>query len=346
MYEEYWLTTGVNSLQVSLAYREGYYMTHLPRLEKAVRGLHALVGNAVTSGRHIVVGVGSYELLVAAVHAFTSVSSIQPPHFPTVRARSPHWKWPSVSLSVMDGPFPFSSGICTNGTVAIELVTSPNNPDSQLRVKETSAPFTIFDHAYYWPQFVGTETTAYDNDSISTFSLAKVAGLASTRIGWAFTSNATLVQAMNTYTFLKRLTLPIDAQLKAVVALEHIIQTDGALIRQARVLMLRRWADINAIFTSCSDWRHESHSNIIGRDVFSGNDRYRSTPAHLWIIRLDGSNAQLHLREAGIGSNSGTGFFAGLNFARLTLMQREHDFVSLMNKFKKMCSYDPTLITI
>lgn len=37
-------------------------------------------------------------------------------------------------------------------TPTVELVTSPNNPDYELRTKRTAAPFTIYDHCYYWPR--------------------------------------------------------------------------------------------------------------------------------------------------------------------------------------------------
>ncbi|KAL2894411.1 Tryptophan aminotransferase-related protein 3 [Bienertia sinuspersici] len=44
-------------------------------LEKYIRKLHELVGNAITEGKHIVFGTGSTQLVNAAVHALSSSSS-------------------------------------------------------------------------------------------------------------------------------------------------------------------------------------------------------------------------------------------------------------------------------
>ncbi|KAL2944436.1 Tryptophan aminotransferase-related protein 4 [Bienertia sinuspersici] len=44
-------------------------------LEKYVRKLHELVGNANTEGMHIVFGTGTTQLFNAAVHALSSSSS-------------------------------------------------------------------------------------------------------------------------------------------------------------------------------------------------------------------------------------------------------------------------------
>lgn len=43
-------------------------------LEKYIRKLHELAGNAITEGMHIVFGTGSTQLFNAAVHALSSSS--------------------------------------------------------------------------------------------------------------------------------------------------------------------------------------------------------------------------------------------------------------------------------
>lgn len=47
-------------------------------LERHIRKVHALVGNAVTAGRFIVFGAGSTQLLNAAVHALSPDNSSTP----------------------------------------------------------------------------------------------------------------------------------------------------------------------------------------------------------------------------------------------------------------------------
>lgn len=44
-------------------------------LERHIRKLHDIVGNAVTQGKYIVFGAGSTQLLSAAVHALSSYNA-------------------------------------------------------------------------------------------------------------------------------------------------------------------------------------------------------------------------------------------------------------------------------
>lgn len=47
-------------------------------LDLVIRSLHKVVGNAVTEGRHIVIGVGSTQLFQAALYALSSPSLTTP----------------------------------------------------------------------------------------------------------------------------------------------------------------------------------------------------------------------------------------------------------------------------
>ncbi|PNX81963.1 tryptophan aminotransferase-related protein 2-like, partial [Trifolium pratense] len=49
-----------------------------PEFAKEVVRLHNVVGNAVTQGRHIVVGTGSSQLILAALYALSSHDSDKP----------------------------------------------------------------------------------------------------------------------------------------------------------------------------------------------------------------------------------------------------------------------------
>lgn len=65
----------------------------------------------------------------------------------------------------------------------IEVVTSPNNPDGNVRhstVNQTGG-FLIHDLAYYWPQYTPISSPT-DND-LTLFTVSKATGHAGTRIG-------------------------------------------------------------------------------------------------------------------------------------------------------------------
>jgi L-tryptophan--pyruvate aminotransferase len=68
-----------------------------PQLGDAIKGLHRVVGNAVTDGRHIVVGTGSTQLLMAALYALSSPSASHPV---SLVAAAPYYSVRSYPLTV------------------------------------------------------------------------------------------------------------------------------------------------------------------------------------------------------------------------------------------------------
>jgi histidinol-phosphate/aromatic aminotransferase/cobyric acid decarboxylase-like protein len=69
----------------------------------------------------------------------------------------------------------------------IEFVTSPNNPDAQLRKPVVGGAAAIVDHAYYWPHF--THIPAPADEDVMLFTVSKLSGHASSRFGYAPTLN-------------------------------------------------------------------------------------------------------------------------------------------------------------
>ncbi|KAI5065004.1 hypothetical protein GOP47_0019699 [Adiantum capillus-veneris] len=177
-------------------YRIGYqllessgYRSLTPALEKEIRTLHSLVGNAVTENKYIVVGVGSMQLLNAAVAALapnngTPASVISAvPYYSAYRSQTErfatsHYAWAGDAYIYAE------QQSTVNGS-SIEFVNTPNNPDGAIRdaVVNGSNAFVIYDLAYYWPHF--TAITAARDDDVMLFTLSKVTGHAGSRLGWA-----------------------------------------------------------------------------------------------------------------------------------------------------------------
>ncbi|GER55453.1 histidinol-phosphate aminotransferase [Striga asiatica] len=67
---------------------------------------------------------------------------------------------------------------------SIEFVTSPNNPDGNLReaVLQGASARAIYDHAYYWPHFTAVPAPA--DEDIMIFTISKLTGHAGTRFGY------------------------------------------------------------------------------------------------------------------------------------------------------------------
>ena len=81
-------------------------------------------------------------------------------------------------------PWANASRNSTDGDGFIEFVTSPNNPDAQLRraVLGGSSAATIFDNAYYWPHF--THLPAPSDEDVMMFTMSKPSGHAGSRFGY------------------------------------------------------------------------------------------------------------------------------------------------------------------
>ncbi|XP_061986320.1 tryptophan aminotransferase-related protein 1-like [Populus nigra] len=156
----------------------------LPQLGDAIKGLHRVVGNAVPDGRHIVVGTGSTQLLMAALYALSSPSTSHPvslvaaaPYYSGYKDQAEFllsglYKWEGDAHTFdKDGPY-------------IEVVTSPNNPDGAIReaVVNLGEGKLVYDLAYYWPQYTPITDHPLDHD-IMLFTFSKCTGHAGSRIG-------------------------------------------------------------------------------------------------------------------------------------------------------------------
>ena len=239
IFEDYWVRHPEAAVTIKASAHIGYDH-HVPRLEAAIRRLHALVGNAVVDGSmHVVVGIGSTELINAALYALADdVLSPEPaarqsalvwtqsPYYNGYRAppayfrsRAFEWAWDAEpNASTIEPPHASAT------RRIIELVTSPNNPDGHLRSPRVHGAHTavVMDHAYLWPHFVGVGAPAVDyradNRTIALFTLSKISGHASTRVGWALTSSPTLAARLQT--FVDRMTFgaPRENQQRAISA--------------------------------------------------------------------------------------------------------------------------------
>lgn len=67
-----------------------------------------------------------------------------------------------------------------NNMDVIEFVTSPNNPDGELKTSVLGGK-TIYDHAYFWPHF--TPIPGPSDHDLMIFTLSKLTGHAGVRFG-------------------------------------------------------------------------------------------------------------------------------------------------------------------
>ncbi|GJZ69437.1 pyridoxal phosphate-dependent transferase [Tanacetum coccineum] len=94
--EPFWMQNAENSaVGISGRHRQGYWYDHGDamsiELEKHIRQLHSVVGNAVTEGRYMVFGIGAMQLISTAIYALASENVSSPssvlatiPYYPII----------------------------------------------------------------------------------------------------------------------------------------------------------------------------------------------------------------------------------------------------------------------
>lgn len=104
MYESYWKGVGPKySITFPVSQSLSYFTTMKnlcwflePKLEEEIRRVHTTVGNAVVEDRHIVVGTGSSQLILAALYALAD--PLNEPNPVSVVSAAPYY---SVSLLIV-----------------------------------------------------------------------------------------------------------------------------------------------------------------------------------------------------------------------------------------------------
>ncbi|KAH9301676.1 hypothetical protein KI387_013259, partial [Taxus chinensis] len=211
--------------------REGLCWFMEPELEKEIRTLHGLVGNAVTEDRHIIVGTGSSQLFQAALYALSNQE------FTTnIISDAPYYSvYPIVSDYLQAGIYKWAGNIASRTTESpyIEIITSPNNPDGEIRHPVVNGSgYQIYDLAYYWPHY--TPITSPVDEDIMLFALSKGTGHAGSRIGWAIVKNKDVAQRMVKAIELTTIGVSKDSQTRASQILKHINGIYGSPYKLSR----------------------------------------------------------------------------------------------------------------
>ncbi|KAF5178648.1 Tryptophan aminotransferase-related protein, partial [Thalictrum thalictroides] len=192
MFEEYWKRNGDRcTITISGSQSLSYFSDPKnlcwflePEFAEEIKRLHNVVGNAVTEGRYIIVGTGSTQLFQAALYALYSPGASSEPL--NVVSAVPYYScYPTITDFLKSGLHKWAGDAWTYDKEEpyIEVVTSPNNPDGNIRepVVKRSGGMLIHDLAYYWPQYTAITSPA-DHD-LMLFTISKCTGHAGARIG-------------------------------------------------------------------------------------------------------------------------------------------------------------------
>eukprot|EP00667_Euglena_gracilis_P008797 EG_transcript_8920 len=339
LFEGYWQNSSL-VLPIPAAYRIGYTADgdggeQLQGLETAIRDLHLMVGNVApeaAQGHTIVLGVGSTQLLSAAVWAmvqrrkprvFTSRAPYYTPYSNIVQYyNSSHLQW-SDSPDGRDD--------------VVEFVNSPNNPDGSLRSPLYSNATHIFDCAYWWPHF--TPIAQPITHDLMLFTLSKLTGHAGSRVGWALVKDAEVAQAMRDYLDLTTFGSPHESQLHAWQLLRSMLANGGQPLLYGAAEMGRRWDRLQAIQALQASAPAFTLQPLAPPQYCRFRQRVApSSPPYLWLhcanLQPGEDCAQRMLNASGVAGRAGQGY-GGTRFqVRLSLLMRPGEFDLLADRLQ------------
>ncbi|KAI3810427.1 hypothetical protein L1987_20039 [Smallanthus sonchifolius] len=345
--EPFWMQHAADSAVVisgwhRMSYRYPDYTTMSEELENYIRKLHSLVGNAITEGRYLVFGIGSSQLLNAAVYALSSENSSSPsnvlasiPFYPMYKEQTMFFN--SESFQFEGDTNSWQSNNWTNNMDVIEFVTSPNNPDGELK-KSVLGGKTIYDHAYFWPHF--TPITGPSDHDLMIFTLSKLTGHAGTRFGWAIIKDKDVYEKVANYISVADLGISKDTQLRVLKLLKVSVEGDGKPLFEFSYNKMRdRWDRLTAVFSKSTRFsiqqRHPLHCNFF-------NETRLPSPAYAWVKceREEEDDCGAVLEAGKIIGRSGSIFSAKDRYTRLSLIKSQDDFELLLQRLTELVALE------
>ncbi|KAL1825059.1 hypothetical protein ACET3Z_011837 [Daucus carota] len=346
--EPYWMQHAASTaIVLSGWHRMGYEYEDGSLISKELHSeifkLHDIVKNVNTTGRYLIFGAGSTQLLSAAVHSL-SLESSQPakvvasvPYYPVYKSQTELLD--STMYKFMgDTSLQNKSDSSTN---FIEFVTSPNNPDGQLKKAVLEGSNKIHDLAYYWPHY--SPIVAPVDEDIAIFTLSKLTGHAGSRFGWALIKDKAVYERMVKYMDLNTYGVARETQLRALKLLQHVVQGRGSdLFEFGYGTMKHRWELLSKTLEASQRFSVQHLSS----QYCTFLDSYRTpSPAFAWIKcerEEDEECSKVVLDEAKVIGRAGRLFGAGNGYVRISLTDSQDHFNNLLNRMKKLVSQERT----
>ncbi|KAK9083673.1 hypothetical protein Scep_030144 [Stephania cephalantha] len=355
--EPYWMKNAASSAMVvsgwhrmGYSYEDGSYISK--ELEKVIRRLHEVVGNANTKGKYILFGAGSTQLLNAAI---VGLSPTPPQNYTGNHSFSPAnvvasvpfyqvYKQQTDIYNSLSFKWKGDASLWKNNSDStenfIEFVTSPNNPDGRIMepVLKGSSVKTIYDYAYYWPHFTGISSPV--DTELMIFTISKLTGHAGSRFGWAFVKDRALYERMENYLDVNSIGSSHDTQLRALVLLKSVLKDKArGLFEFGHGAMRKRWVTLNK---SVSKSRRFSLQKLRPRYCSFFKKVTHPSPAYGWLKceRKEDRDCPAVLRAAGVMGRNGSVFHASNKYVRLSLIRSQDDFDLLLRKIDALVSQE------
>ncbi|XP_004290481.1 PREDICTED: tryptophan aminotransferase-related protein 4 [Fragaria vesca subsp. vesca] len=318
-------------------------------LERLIRKVHDVAGNAVTQGRYIVIGAGSTHLINAAVQALSSSSTdnfnssssspasivVTIPYYALYETQTEYFQSVNYKFEGDGSLLNLSSGTKR----VIEFVTAPNNPDGKLNKANFQGPNSaaIYDRVYYWPHFTPIPTPA--NDDVMVFSISKLTGHAGTRLGWAVIKDEAVYQRILQHTLISNLGISRDAQLRAMKLLNVVVEGGGKEIFEfGYTTMRKRWEKLKNTLSLSNRFSLQKDEPLFCTFF---QKRRGPSPAYAWVKcerEEDVDCYKVLQEEANVYGRRGSVFGAEDRYVRLALIRSQDDFDILLHRLNQLVS--------
>ncbi|MCE5318926.1 MAG: aminotransferase class I/II-fold pyridoxal phosphate-dependent enzyme [Parachlamydia sp.] len=236
-------------------------------LEEAIYALHETTA-PVQKIRdcYIVIGTGATQIINAALYAVSVINCLRHeiqtgsviPITPLyLTQKSPGYFEIKDAIHLLHPNRIFWVDMEKVGTVKsdqlLEYVTTPNNPNGEIRPTLTNAAYTIHDRVNHWRLFLNEDDSPVNidtlaEDMISIFSMSKFLSFSGSRVGYAFVKNEKIMLYMRHYIISVSHGLNSDGQFHCLKALEYLL--DGHLddfVETTRNRLQARWEELRSI---------------------------------------------------------------------------------------------------
>ncbi|KAH7525070.1 hypothetical protein FEM48_Zijuj06G0186100 [Ziziphus jujuba var. spinosa] len=350
--EPFWMQNAESSaILVSGWHRMGYsflydqsYISKV--LENHIRKLHGIVGNAITSGRYIIFGAGSAQLLNAAVHALSPTNASSPPA--KVFVSIPFYSLYESQTEFFDSKnynFEGDTRLWKNEShgndtsLLIEFVTSPNNPDGKLNkaVLNGTNARAIYDRVYYWPHYTAVPAPA--DEDIMVFSISKLTGHAGSRFGWAVIKDEGVFERMTTYLATNTMGVSRDTQLRALKLINTVLKGRKGrdIFEFGYQKMSDRWEKLSQTLSVSTRFSLQKIEDQYCRFF---DKVIKPSPAYAWVKceREEDKDCYEVLKAANITGREGSVYGAENRYVRLALIRSQDDFDLLLKRLNNLVS--------
>lgn len=321
------------SQNLHLAYRQNDILLREPMdaeaiiLNAAIRQLHDLSGNlpgGTAAYPHLVIGAGATQLLSAAQFALVDsdqgcLAGAQRPYWSAFRTRIVPMAGANLEWADQEAH--------ANSSCFVEFWTSPNNPDGRW-TSPMSGTRAIADLVYNWPAFNGGDNNGYTETAeppVVIYSMSKIAGYSSMRLGWAFVREPKVAELMQKYVWSNG-RASTDAQYTGALRIKAMVDSYGTetwFMSWLHGQMKQRWERLRGAIAAQSVFRlaTEPGRGMHGYAMFA------------LLKSGDGSDcAALLEQKCGVLAAGGEGYEADASVARIAIGDYDPVFDILLKR--------------